>query len=525
MVALAAIGLVLVCVVVVAVSAVMVMLLPAVFFSPPEHHQFASQAERAASALTRLTALQLVALPALLLAATYRSRGTTDPLRRKFYRGRDLVPRRGWRVGLAALVICSTAVSVAATLGQPGGLAAAAAAVVAYGCLGWLVLAVARRMTAVRLPGGLCEPSIQVAAVVVPLALLAPAVSVLYSPSVLHIAGYLSWLGPPGWINAALQQISLGQFQVEKLVQLGFLSAAMGYVGYELRRRTKRWSFRRRLLRMYRAERLSRTGSALRPASRQTLAHEVRTEIAGSSGPARLTVFVPPWLSGHGKPLALLAAAQFVVQLIFSAMALFLWRLEQAADVAQGDAVPEKLMAFALTSNVAGWSVLIHEGYFLLVRDAAKLIGFSKRPVSPVEIWWDLHRRGLRTVPMQLLLAIPFLAIPIYLGHEYWNRGLASVGLALAACFAIRTAVSAAACYLSATVVLRPLIAAPLQWLGWVACIGLLPIVVAPIKNGGPVEPLTSLLMLMLASGLAFGLGWGMWQFVSRPRRALRGCW
>ncbi len=499
--------------------------LPKVFFSAPDRVSFVDDSQRAAVALTRLTVFQSVALPLLFLWASQCFRNSVRLEIRDFYKKRDASQLIGYRIGFIGFVVCSAAVSVAATLGHDGSAYGAAASLIVTACLSWLAWAVGERMMAIQWRPNVSSISSPVTTVCILTILLClvPAVAGLcYGPAVLSVSQYLAWLGPLGWVNAQLFGVSHGQTQ--NLLPLGFFCVVAAYLGYLLDSSTRRWAFRRQLLSIYRTREPRRDPLTSVPTDKQQVARELRQVISEGSWPTWKTLFCPRWLVGHATSLILTDGAMFALQLIFAGLVLFLESLEDGA----GQPLREKLVLCALLSSVGGWNVLLLEGFAACLRDQAVLSEFAKRPVSPGVVWEEIQRDGLRFAPTQVLYSTPFVALTAVMAPEYFVRSCIAVAVALLSCFAIRTALAAGACYAALIANLREWLASWLQTLGMFAgVILLMGIVGSAIAMG--TEPDSTLGVLavnlftqQITTLTALGLTCACWHAIGRTKQTCK---
>ena len=500
--------------------------LPELFFAPPEHQSFAGPAQRAAVALTRLTAFESATVPILFLWASRCFCSPSGLETRSFYEKYPPSRLAGYRIAFLCFLACSAAVAVGATIGHGATGYGVAASLTVTGCWGWLAWVAGKRLMAVRWPSRLSSANESAAAFAVLLLLMMlivtlPAVRLLYGPAVLVVSEHLKWLGPFGWVNDLLQGLSLGQ--THNLLPLAVCCAVAVCSGYWLDRPTAGWAFRRRLLSVYRNRETSRRATISTPAEPR-VAHDLRQAIAGHDWKSWRFILWPRWVKGRATLLFLPCAVAFLLQLILARFVLLLETLEAES----GQALDEKWMLCALVSSVAGWNVLLMEASAALFRDQAGLLGFARRPVSPGQLWKQHQLDGLSFAPTQVLFAVPFVALTAAVAPGYSMNSCLAVVVALLTCVAIRTVLSAGSCYFASIIYLRSWIAAVLTLLGTAGAVaeGLLIVGAAGISfathaSAGLTSGERALILLLqqIAALTALGIAWGVWRAVGRKSR------
>jgi len=323
----------------VALVAAVLYLLPAMLFAPPEHHRFASLAERDAVALTRLTVLQSAILPLLFLWAAHCFCNSLGLETRAFYEKNRLSRLVGYRLGFLCFLAYSAAVTLGATAGHDAPGYGVMATLTVTGCLGWLAWAAAKRLMAVGRPRWLSSPG-ALAATLLILLLPTPyiiAFSYRSGSAVLAISRHLTWLGPLGWVNDLLLGLSLGHVQNALPLAIGCVVALS--LGYQLNRPTSSWAFRRRLLSNYRTRRVSQQRATTSRTNEQHVARDLRQAL--SENVWKPAVY-PRWMKGHVASLLALYGMAFLMQLLLACLVLFLGAVER--KVGSGFALNEKRM-------------------------------------------------------------------------------------------------------------------------------------------------------------------------------------
>jgi hypothetical protein len=277
------------------------------------------------------------------------------------------------------------------------------------------------------------------------------------------------------------------------------------------------------LLTLYRKEQLRPTQYPPQVGSRQSVLSELRTILPDN--PAYWRAIVNPnWLRGGARKVLVFSAVCLLIsQVLFASLVMFIAHLERTTAASGGDPLREKQSLLAATANIAAWSVLTFELCAIFLRDAREL-RLTTRPVSPGHIWCDRQLSGLKAIPTQVLFACPFLILPGFFGSEWLNHGIINCLVALQACFALRTTICAGCCSFSAGETLRCLVAYPLLVLGWFLAFGLLALGIESLRSRGA-EFVAMQLLLQLTTLFVFGLSWGMWILLSRPRRFLKHVW
>jgi hypothetical protein len=224
--------------------------------------------------------------------------------------------------------------------------------------------------------------------------------------------------------------------------------------------------------------------------------------------------------------LLTLLCATFLVQLIFAGLVLFLEAVENNAGLHQ--TLNEKLRLITLVSSVAGWNVLLMEGFAVCDRYQAGLSEFARRPVSPGQVWKQIQLDGLRFVPTQVLYTIPFVVLTTWLAPEFMIRSGVSVAVALFSCFAIRTALCAGSCFFSATNTLQRWVAFSLHGLGLMAggffmlwTVGIA-FAMGTEPDSTPAAFAVNVLLQQIATWTALGIACGCWHAVGRPAWSVR---
>lgn len=510
------------------VSGAVIVHLPNIFFSPPKRHRFESHEQRALVGLTRLTTFQTVLIPLILLSASFRFRSRLSLEQRKFHRGRDRVPRLGWRIGLAAVLVCSLAVYVGATFDNWRSLWSAAVAALVFGSLGWLVLGIGRWLTATRLPGSLSHPETQAGTIVILSFLsLMPVPGVLYGPTVLTISQKLQWLGPMGALNRMLLNVHVGHFP--SLAFLGLLCIAAGIAGSNLNRRADGWAFRRRLLLRYRSEEpphsnIRKIESTI--ASAQQIARDVRQSLSITDWDSWSRNFGPRWFASKITWLVLFGGTMLVFQAACYGLGVLLAPLDEIRVVGPTKMQSSRVLIWSLAASVPGWSIIFLEWITIFTRDLPEL-DFRRRPVSPIEFWRDLEFSGLMSFPMYLLFAMPFVVIPSIMATEYGRLSFVVLSAGLLSCVAIRTASAALILYIVAMERLGvwfQLLLAPVMFMATalLCAASLWPI---SLRSPVAIEVVFRCVVMQLATIAAFGLAWGVWFLLSQPNRFLHRSW
>lgn len=434
----------------IATFGVVCMALAMIFIAPPEHHPFINDAQRDAVALTRLTVYQTLAIALAVIYCTIRSHTPKELERHEFFNRRDGLRQLSWSIAIAGLILCvGSAVVLSGVSWQlPNRLVSIAASVLVAGSISWFAVALCRRAKGVRTP----RLSAQ-ATTFVPLGgliMLVPLATILYRPVVLEMSVHLAWFGPLGRANAWLYELGNGRFA--SLLPLGTLCAVLAVGGYCLHRSAGRWSFRRRLLFMAIVVERDRAKRQSKVPETPAIARDLRDALSSRERWSWRSIVCPRWIQGSWATLLTIAIALLLTQALMIGLGLFLARLEAAYDAGT---LPEKLLIFGLASSTAAWSVLSLEVVAACYRDTGKLFTFPVRPVSPWDVWVEIQRDGLAFVPTQILYAIPFVVILALFTRDYMVHGLASVGIALLTCIAIRTFLIAGTCVASVSANLR----------------------------------------------------------------------
>lgn len=484
-------------------------LLPGLFFAAPENHTFASSAQRAAVAMTRLTVFQSVMLPVFFFWASLcfcnLPRLQDCSLYERSASSRLIV----YRIVFLCFLACSAAVSVGATVGHGADAYGVAASLAVTGCLGWFAWAVGKRLMAVRWPPWILSPHALAGVFLILYFALVPLfMGVWFGPHVLSVSRYLKWLGPAGWVNELLLDLSIGE--TRNLWPLGICCIAAVVLGYRLNGPTKTWSYRRRLLSIYRTRE-----SFQRAPSRRKREDRVALDLRETlSGRGWRSVLYPQWAEHHLTFLLVSCGSLLLVQLFLVGVVLFLKAVEQEAGM--GETLHETRMLCVAMASAAGINVLLMEGFAASYRDQPGLAEFARRPVSPDQVWRQLQLAGVRFALAQILLSIPFVAVTIVVAPAYWMNSCFAVIVALLSCIAIRTALPAGASYYSSVIRLRPWLAIPLifgMFAGGFLILGtVVSAFVLCLDPDASVEVVAVRLLLQQVAPLAvFGIAWGIW--------------
>lgn len=493
----------------IAVKVVVIVLpqLPDLAFAAPKD---AEPALRATLAMTRLTVFQTTMLPLLFFWASRCFCSSTGLETRAFYKSYPSSELVAYRIGFLFFLVCSTAISVGATIGHGAGVYGVAASLTVTGCLGWLAWSAGKRLMAIRWPPCVPQEALAFTICFLFLLLLLPVViNICYGPAVLGISQYLKWLGPCGWVNGLLLGLSCGRTQ--DLWPLAICCVVSVVSGYRLNAPTASWTFRRQLLSKYRT-RASCRRVTTSTAIEQHVARDLRQALSGNGW---TSILYPRWVRGREAFLLLLCGSVFLLQLTVAGLVLFLETIENEAG--SGQTLNEKLMLCALVSSAAGWNVLVMEGLAVCYRDQSGLLDFAKRPVSPGQVWKQLQLDGVKFAPTQVLLATPFVITTTMVAPAYFTNSCFAVTVALLSCIAIRTTWSAGACYFASIMNLRQWIAFILQGLGTLAggflILGTVgsALALSLDPDWTPVATAVNLLTQQIAALVALGIAWGTW--------------
>lgn len=494
---------------------------PVLLFAPPEHHPFLSAAERDAVALTRLTALQSIFLPLLFLWAAYCFRNMSRLETPDFYGKPHPARLLGFRLGFGYLLACSTIITLGATIGRGEAVSGVVGTLTVTGCLGWWAWAAAKRLMAAGPPRWLASPGAPVAMIAIlgmPLAMVL--IPPCFGSAGLTFSQYLPWLGPFGWVNDRLFGLSSGH--LENAWPLGLACLLALSWGYWLNRSASTWAFRRRLLTNYRT-RVTPQRASTTATGEPRLARDLRQALSGGDWKAWL---YPHWMKGRVSLFLLLYGLVFLVQLLLAWLVLFLASVTRQA--APGMVFPEARMLGAVFSSVPGWNVVLLEMCALLLWDPWGLVEFARRPVSPGQVWRQSQWQGVRAIPTQVILAIPFVVVTIVVAPAYFRDSCLAVAVALLACLAIRTTFSAGACYIPAVANLRSWLAGTLGLLGMLA--GNVLIFGTLASNAAACLHLEwtlgqralAVLVPQIVTLTALGIAWGIWHAVGLQRAKAR---
>lgn len=509
---------------IVAGIATMACVVPIGFFSPPEHSSFTGPIQRDAVALTRLTVVQSVLLPVLLFWAAHLfrdwSRRDTGALYKRLSPSRLLV----FRLVFLGLLAVSAAITLGATTRHGAAVLGVVGTLAVSGCLGYLAWTASKRLMPLRGLLGMASPEALVGTVVILGMVMMPAfIGVCLGSSVLTISAYLQWLGPLGWLNDLLLGLGLGHAQ--NVYPLGTVCLLALVVGHRLNRPTSSWAFRRRLLANYRTP-LSRQPEPA-PEKRGATGTPSRGDVAGDlrralSQGGWKSLFRPRWIQERVATWLLLYGVSFLTQLLVVGLVLFLASVEASS----GMALKEMQQMCSIMACVVGANVLLMEAYAGLGGYWSDWWAFAQRPVSPGQVWRRLQQQGLRFVPTQVLLAIPFVALTALIAPDYVGTSCLAVAVALWACVALRTTVTAGTCYLAAITHLRQWITSLLMLLGAAAGVALFlgtlasGVAVCVEPTWTPGAKVLALLLQQLVTLLVLGIAWGVWYAVGRSGKA-----
>ena len=489
---------------------------PAILFAPPEHVSFTGLAQRDAVALTRLTVLQSMIVPSLFLWATLCFRnwsGLEAPAFYQKYRSSRLV---GYSVAFLCFLGWSVAATIGATIGHGTAFYSIVAALTVTGCLGWLAWTGAKRLMAVRCSHWLSSSETAAATLGLPLLLLLPVISALFGPAVFTISRYLQWLGPFGWLNDLLLSLSFGRTLA--VLPFGICCVITLALGFWLNSPTSNWAFRRRLLSKYRTRTLRRCVTSS-TTGEQHFAHDLRQALSRHNWQS---ILYPRWTRGYVTRLLLLCGTVFAVQLILAGLILFLESVERQTGL--GISLREARSLRVMLSCAPGWNVLLIEAIAISIRDRFGVWEFARRPVSPGQVWKQLQWDGAISAPTQTLLALPSVALVIVVAPAYGMNSCCAVVVALLACVAIRTTLSAGSCYFASITHLKQWTASILLLVGtfgalvliWGAAASGFAICMNP--DWTPGENASTLLLQQVVPLTALAIACGVWCAVGYSR-------